>query len=46
MITRNLSKVCDHGENRRRERGRWARGDTGQMGCQPTMMSIRVPAGE
>jgi len=46
MINRNLSEVCDRGVNRRRERGRWASGATGQRGCQPTMISSRVPAGE
>ena len=46
MINRNLSEVCDSRVNRRRERGRWASGVTGQRGCQPTTMSSRVPAGE
>jgi len=45
MINRNLSEVCDRRVNRRRERGMWASGANGQRGCQPTMMSRRVPAG-
>ena len=45
MINRNLSEDCDRRVNRRRERGRWASGATGQRGCQPTTMSSRVPAG-
>ena len=46
MINRNLSEVCDRRVIRRRERGRSASGATGQRGCQPTMMSSRVPAVE
>ena len=46
MINRNLSEVCDRRVNRRRARGRWASGATGQRRCQPTTMSSRVPAGE
>ena len=45
MINGNLSEVCDRRVNRRRERGRWASGATGQRGCKPKMMSSRVPAG-
>jgi len=46
MINSNLGEVCDRRVNRRRERGRWASGAAGQKGCQPTMVSSRVAAGE
>ena len=46
MINCKLSEDCDRRVNHRRERGRWAGGAIRQRGCQPTMMSSWVPAGE